>query len=83
MASDRSNERAYFSACVDANGILINLGLKKRQIKNLFFHFYFLNSDILLNNELTVISFYTDVQNIPLEGTVSQISDLGLSSDFI
>ena len=29
---DRSNERAYFSACVDANGILINLELKKIQI---------------------------------------------------
>ena len=32
MASDRSNERAYFSAYVDANAILINLELKKRQI---------------------------------------------------
>ena len=29
---DRSNERAYFSACVDANGILINLESEKRQI---------------------------------------------------
>ena len=29
---DRSTERAYFSACVDANGILINLELKKGQI---------------------------------------------------
>ena len=29
---DRSNERAYFSACVYASGILINLELKKRQI---------------------------------------------------
>ena len=54
-ASDKSNERAYFSACVDAIGILMNLELKKRQIYNLFFHFYFLNSDILLSNELTVI----------------------------
>ena len=31
-ASDISNKRAFFSACVDANGILINLELKKRQI---------------------------------------------------
>ena len=31
-ACDRSNERAYFSACVDANGILIDLELKKRHI---------------------------------------------------
>ena len=32
MSYDRSNERAYFSACVDASGILINLELEKRQI---------------------------------------------------
>ena len=31
MSCDRSNERA-FSACVDANGILINLELKERHI---------------------------------------------------
>ena len=31
-ACDRSNESAYFSASVDANGILINLELKKKQI---------------------------------------------------
>ena len=29
---DTSNERAYFSACVDANGIVIHLELKKRPI---------------------------------------------------
>ena len=29
---DRSNERACFSACVGANGILVNVDLKKRQI---------------------------------------------------
>ena len=32
MSCDRSNERGYFSACVAANGILINLEVKKRQI---------------------------------------------------
>ena len=32
MSCDRSNESAYLSACVDANGILINLELKERQI---------------------------------------------------
>ena len=55
MSYDRSNERAYSFACVDASGILINLELEKRQIKDLSFYFYFLNSDILLNNELPVI----------------------------
>ena len=28
---DRSNKRAYFSACVGANGILMKFDLKKRQ----------------------------------------------------
>ena len=32
MSCDRLNERAYFSACVDANGILMRLELKKTQI---------------------------------------------------
>ena len=43
-------------------------------ILNLFFHFYFLNMDISLNIYTLVIQFYTDILNIPLEETVSQIS---------
>ena len=46
-------------------------------ILNLFFHFYFLNMDILLNIYTLVIQFYTEILNIPLERTVSQIFDLG------
>ena len=46
-------------------------------ILNLFFHFYFLNMDISLNIYTLVIQFYTEILNIPLEGTVSQIFDLG------
>ena len=46
---------------------------KKQKIKDLFFHFYFLNMYILLNNELLVMKFCTDVKNIHMEGTVSQI----------
>ena len=39
--------------------------------------------DILLNNELTLMQFYTEVKNIHMERTLSQISYLWLSSDFI
>ena len=46
-------------------------------ILNLFFDFYFLNMDISLNIYTVVIQFYTDIPNIPLEGSVSQIFDLG------
>ena len=45
--------------------------LKKEQILNHFFHFYFLNSDISLVIEVTIIKFYTDVKNIHTEGIVS------------
>ena len=46
-------------------------------ILNLFFHFCFLNIDILLNIYTLVIRFYTDILNFPLEGTLSQIFYLG------
>ena len=46
---------------------------KRGQIKDLFFHFYFLNMDILLNNKLLVMIFYTDLENTLIKGTVSQI----------
>ena len=34
--------------------------------------------DILCNNELLAMKFYTDVKNILMEGTVSQIVICGL-----
>ena len=46
-------------------------------ILNLFFNFNCLNMDILLNMYTLVITFYTGMLNMPLEGSVSQIFDLG------
>ena len=83
ISCDIWNERAHFSACLGANGISMTFYSKKWQIKYQFFHFYFLNIDILLNNKLPVIKFYTDVKNTHMEKTVSQISYLGLSFNFI
>ena len=56
---------------------------KKQKIKDLFVHFYFLNMDILLNNDLPEMKFCTDVENIHMEGTMSQIFYLGLSFNLI
>ena len=70
---DISNERAHYSAYLRANGVLTTFYSKKRQIKDLFFHFYFFSMDILLNNELPVMTFQTDVKNTDMERTVSQI----------
>ena len=47
ISCDISNERAHLSVCLGANGILMMFYLRKRQIKDLFFHLYVLNIDIL------------------------------------
>ena len=51
--------------------------------KKHFFHFYFLNKDFALNIEVNVLKISADVKNILMQGTVSQIFDLGLSFCFI
>ena len=47
--------------------------------KKHIFHFYFLNKDFSLTFGVNVLKFSTDVRNIRMEGSVSQILDLGLS----
>ena len=51
--------------------------------KKLFFHFYILNKDFWLNIKGKILKFSTDVKDIVVEGSVSQIFDLGLSFCFI
>ena len=51
--------------------------------KKLFFHFYFLNKEYLAYIQVNILKFPTDVKNILMEGSVSQISDLGLSFCFM
>ena len=80
---DISNERAHFSANLSVSGNFMTFYQKKHQIKDLFFHFYFLNMHILLNNELPGMKFYTDVKNTRMEGAVSQIIYIGLCFNFI
>ena len=48
-------------------------------ILKLFFHLYLLNMDILLNIEVRYMKFLTELENILMQGTVSQIFDEGLS----
>ena len=65
------------------NDFIINGSKKKKQTKNLFFHFYFLNKDISLNIRVRELRFGTYLNNIHMEGTVSPIFYLGLSFYFI
>ena len=51
--------------------------------KRHFLNFYFLNKDFLPNIEVNVLNFSTDVKNILMKGTLSQIFYLGLSFCFI
>ena len=51
--------------------------------KKLFFYFYFLNKDFSLTIGVNVLRFSTDVRNICMKGSVSQIPDLVLSFCFI
>ena len=46
-------------------------------ILNLFSHFYFLNMDISRDIHTLVMKFYAGALNIPLDGNLSQIFDLG------
>ena len=47
------------------------------------FSFLFLNTDILLDIVITELKLETQVKNITMEGSVSQIFYLGLSFYFI
>ena len=58
---------------------MIMNGPMHEQIYKLFFHFNLLNKDISLISKIKSLRFSTCVKNIHLEGTVSQIFDLGLS----
>ena len=62
---------------------MITNGQKKSQIKNIFFHFYFLNKDISLNIYDKNLKLLTGVKHIHMEGTVSQILYSGRSFYFI
>ena len=42
------------------------------------YHFYFLNTDISLDIDVTELKFAIQVKNIAIEGSVSQIFDEGL-----
>ena len=61
---------------------MINLILWKLWILNQFFDFYLLNMDISLRICFPGMQFCIVGQKVVLEGTVSQIFDLGLSFYF-
>ena len=62
---------------------MINLILRNSLILNQFYDFYFLNMDISLGIYFPGMTFCIVGHKVLLEGTVSQIFDLGLSFYFM
>ena len=73
----------YFFISFDINNIHIILDSRKVWILNLFYHFYFLNMDISLNIEVSIIKFATGIDKNHMQGTLSQIYYLGLGFYFM
>ena len=57
--------------------------LEGRKFEKLLFNFYFLNCDILLNNTFSNTKSSIHIDNIHMEGTVSQIFYICLSFCFM
>ena len=67
------NESELFSLSNNIFSIIFKGSSKKQHVKNLFYHFYFLNKDISqIQVRARVMKFQTSVKNIDMEGTVSQ-----------
>ena len=66
--------------------MIIGKKVTKREgekLENRLFNFYFMKLDISLNIHFLIIKFLIRIENIKMEGTVSQIFDLGPSFDFM
>ena len=78
-----SNERDMFSLSIDIYENENKTKFLKWCTKKYFFNLYFSIVHISTNNMPDNLRFCIHVDNIPPEGTVSQISDLGLSFHFM
>ena len=70
------------------HSIHVNIGKQlmkggSRKTKNRFSYFYFFNYDITVNNCVPGIKFHRHIENILLEGTMSQICYIGPSFYFM
>ena len=78
-----SNERYYFSLSIHVFYFENKCENRKWYLKTLFSHFYFSIVHISTNYAFDGLSFYMHVINIHVKETISQISVLGLSFDFM
>ena len=71
--------KEFFPLSNDIYGVLIGRELRKLFIKNLFFHFNFLNLDISLTIHTIHLRFSVCIHKVILQGSVSRIFDSGPS----
>ena len=69
------NEREYFSLSSFFFYVILRITYKSKKHfdENLFFHFYFSNVHISVNNKFENLRLGIQVANIHVEGTLSQI----------
>ena len=75
--------KAIFSAIMYYNVYVIGFNFLKIIIKILFYHFYFSNQDISLTIKPPYLKVCNQINNVYLEGTMSQIFYLGPSFYFM
>ena len=63
----------FFSLCNGIECLAFKLYRKKSDFKTFFFHFYFFILVFSFNMLLIILKLYKYINNIHLEGTVSQI----------
>ena len=80
---DIPKEREYFSLSSVRCNFENRYKSEKQYAKNSFFHFYFSNVHISVNNEFENAKLGIQVANIHVEGTVSQIFSFGPSFYFM
>ena len=78
-----SKEGYFFLPSLNTNTDVICFIFQKIEIKFLFFHFYFFNPDLKLTIVFTTLQLCSLIENVHLEGTVSQIFNLGPSFCFM
>ena len=73
------NDSLYFCLSNHVNEDMVYFIFRKLLILNRFSYFYFLNMNISLDICFPMMTFFVVGHTILLEGSVSQIFDLGLS----
>ena len=78
-----SNERLFLLLMCSFNADVIRFIQQNKRIKSVFFHFYFLNQDFFSAIISITLLFGDLVDNVHLEGTMSQNFDLRPSFHFV